>query len=303
MAGQHQENGCPAVLLAVSCRRDQRNSCSTLACAWLASASAETAIDWRVASAWLLAASSLVSASVRLAEPVCSTLIRFFEKSWRICTIERFEPRVEASVRSAFDALLILAIVALAEALSRKSVPGTSEARPRPAASKVTPWMVRVDLPVSLKVSLRSSPFSRLMPLNEASCDVVVICWMTLLYWLTRLARMVCEAASATGAAAAATAVKAAAVPPTAPSVDEAASFVVVNTSLPALFKLADTLFAANAAFNWSRDSLAPKIMLVAVPPPVAAIVSVSPDAMFVPSTKLAAVPTVVADVVDDLVE
>ncbi len=141
------------------------------------------------------------------------------------------------------------------------------------------------------------------MPLNEASCDVVVICWMTLLYWLTRLARMVCEAASATGGEAAATPVKAAAVPPTAPSVAEAASFVVVNTSLPALSKLADTLFAANAAFNWSRDSLAPKVMLVAVPPPVAVIVSVLPDAMFVPSTKLAAVPTVVADVVDDLGE
>src|SRR6266516_701713 len=184
-----------------SCRCDQRNSCSTLACAWLASANAETAIDWRVASAWLFAASSLVSASVRLAEPVCSTLIRFFEKSWRICTIDRFEPRVEACVRNASDALVTLAIVALAEALSRKSVPGASEARPRPAALKVTPLIVRVDLPVSLKVSLRSSPFSRLMPLNEASCAVVVICVMTLLYWLTRLARIICEAASATGAA------------------------------------------------------------------------------------------------------
>src|SRR6266403_3114439 len=199
--GPHQRNGgpCPAVLLAVSCRRDQRRSCNTLACDWLASASAETAIDWRVASAWLLAASSLVSASVRLADPVCSTLIRFFEKSWRICTIDRFGPSVEASVRSAFDALLILAIVALAEALSRKSVPATSGARPRPAASKVTPWMFRMDLPVSLKVSLRSSPFSRLMPLNEASCEVVVICVMTLLYWVTRLARMASNAAAATG--------------------------------------------------------------------------------------------------------
>src|SRR5947207_1255615 len=183
------------------CRRDQRNSCSTLACAWLASASADTAIDWRVASAWLLAASSLVSASVRLAEPVCSTLIRFFEKSWRICTIDRFEPRVEACVRNASEALVILAIVALAEALSRKSVPATSGARPRPAAFKVTPLMVRVDLPVSLKVSLRSSPFSRLMPLNEDSCAGVVICVMTLLYWLTGLARIICEPGSATGAA------------------------------------------------------------------------------------------------------
>src|SRR6266403_2529909 len=178
---------------------DQRNSCSTLACAWLASASAETAIDWRVDSAWLLAASSLVSASVRLADPVCSTLIRFFEKSWRICTTDRFEPRFEACARNELDALVSLVIVALAEALSKKSVPEASEARPRPVASKVTPLMFRVDLPVSLKVSLRSSPFSRLMPLNEASCAVVVICVMTLLYWLTRLARMVCEAASASG--------------------------------------------------------------------------------------------------------
>src|SRR6266403_5176773 len=178
---------------------DQRSSWSTLCWLWLASDSADTAIDCRVDSAWLLAASSLVSASVRLDEPVCSTLIRFFEKSWRICTIDRFEPRAEACVRSAYDALVILVIVALAEALSRKSVPPTSEARPRPAALKVTPLTVRVDLPVSLKVSLRSSPFSRLIPLNEASCEVVVICVMTLLYWLTRLARMVCEAASASG--------------------------------------------------------------------------------------------------------
>src|SRR5689334_83699 len=61
--------------------RYQRRSCNTLACDWLASASAETAIDWRVDSAWLLAASSLVSASVRFDEPVCSTLIRFLLKS------------------------------------------------------------------------------------------------------------------------------------------------------------------------------------------------------------------------------
>src|SRR5213596_3283778 len=77
-----QENGgiSPAVSLCVSCCRDQRRSCSTLCCDWLASASAETAIDWRVDSAWLLAASSLVSATVRFDEPVCSTLISCFEK-------------------------------------------------------------------------------------------------------------------------------------------------------------------------------------------------------------------------------
>src|SRR5260221_13433920 len=62
--------------------------------------------------------------------------------------------------------------------------------------------MLSVDLPVSLKVSFRSSPNSRLMPLNEESCAVVVICAMMLLYWATRLARVVCEIGSASGAAA-----------------------------------------------------------------------------------------------------
>src|SRR5438105_2398235 len=66
------------------CRRFrlvQRSSCSTLCCDWLASDSADVAIDWRVDSAWLLAASSLESASVRADEPVCSTLIRLLLKS------------------------------------------------------------------------------------------------------------------------------------------------------------------------------------------------------------------------------
>ena len=71
----------PAVWLSFHVVRDQRSSCSTLCCDWLASASAETAIDWRVDSAWLLAASSFGSASVRFDAPVCSTLIRFLLKS------------------------------------------------------------------------------------------------------------------------------------------------------------------------------------------------------------------------------
>src|SRR5882762_6227489 len=37
------------------------------------------------------------------------------------------------------------------------------------------------------------------MPLNEESCDVVVICAMMLLYWVTRLARVVCEFGSTSG--------------------------------------------------------------------------------------------------------
>src|ERR1700760_2144982 len=111
--------------------RDQRRSCNTLACDWLASASAETAIDWRVDSAWLWAASSLVSASVRLEAPVWSTLIRFLLKSWRICTIDRFEPRADASVRSVVLAAVNAVNTLLAELLSRKSVPAVRGDRPR----------------------------------------------------------------------------------------------------------------------------------------------------------------------------
>src|SRR5229473_1607234 len=184
------------------CCRDQRRSCSTLACDWLASASAETAIDWRVDSAWLLAASSLVSARVRFEEPVCSTLIRFFEKSWRICTIDRLEPSEEASERSVVEAWVSKVSCLLAEELSRKSVPAVRVARPRPAVLKVTPVMESVDLPVSLNVSFSVSPFNRLMPLKDESCEVVLICASTLLYCATRLERWACEFGSATAAAA-----------------------------------------------------------------------------------------------------
>ena len=61
-----KRRGFPRRLACISCCRDQRRSWSTLCCDWLASASAETAIDGRVDSAWLLAASWFGSASVRL---------------------------------------------------------------------------------------------------------------------------------------------------------------------------------------------------------------------------------------------
>ena len=99
---------------------------------------------------------------------------------------------VEAAVR--LDSTLLV------EALSMKSVPCVRFDRPRPAELKVTPVMFRVDLPVSLNTSLSWSPFSRLTPLNEESCEVVLICARTLLYWVTRLARVAWALASATGA-------------------------------------------------------------------------------------------------------
>src|SRR5438046_1534821 len=107
-------------------------------------------MDWRVDSAWLLAASSLVSASVRLDEPVCSTLIRSLEKAWRICTIERFDPSDDACERSVELAELSAASVLLAELLSIRSVPVTRTDRPRLVGVSARPVMLRVDLPVSL---------------------------------------------------------------------------------------------------------------------------------------------------------
>src|SRR5580698_10924161 len=199
------------------CRRDQRSSCSTLCWDWLASASAETAIDWRVDSAWLSAANSLVSASVRFDEPVCSTSIRLLEKSWRISTIERFEPRLEASERSVLLAEFRLVSTLLVEELSTKSVPCVSADKPRPAELKVTPEIFRVDLPVSSNTSLSWSPFKRLTPLNEESCEVVSICCRMLLYWVTRLARVAWALTSATGAEAVEKVSEFGSVPPMAP--------------------------------------------------------------------------------------
>src|SRR5580698_3471542 len=266
-----------------SCR-DQRSSCSTLCWDWLARESAETAMDWRVDRAWLLAASSLVSASVRFDEPVCSTLIRFLLKSWRISTIDRFEPSADASELSVVLAVFNEASALLAELLSRKSVPAVRVERPRPASLKVTPVMLSVDFPVSSNVRARVSPFNRLTPLKDESCAVVLICCSTLLYCETRLARVACESGSATGAAA----VKplnawllAAAVPPIVPIVEDAALFDVMMLIWPVVLMLACRLLAASAVLSSLSVEISPlpvpKVMLVAVPPPVAPIVSVSP--------------------------
>src|SRR5712664_1777884 len=98
-----------------------------------------------------------------------------------------------AAVFSAVSTLLVAA-------LSMRSEPTVAEPRPRPFGLKVTPAIVEVDLPVSLNTSFSVSPLSRLTPLKDASCAVVVICWMIWLYWATRLARVFCELTSVTAA-------------------------------------------------------------------------------------------------------
>src|SRR5258708_29823143 len=113
--------------------------------------------------------------------------------------MDRFEPKAEAGVRRLVLAEFKLVTTLLVAALSMKSVPLVRFARPRPAALNVTPVMLSVDLPVSLKVSFSVSPFNRLTPLNEASCAVVVIWARMLLYCDTRPERRACADGSRTG--------------------------------------------------------------------------------------------------------
>ena len=53
--------------------------------------------------------------------------------------------------------------------------------------------------------------------MNDASCDVVVICSRMLLYWFTRLLRTACAEASTTGAEAVEKVIALVSVPPIAP--------------------------------------------------------------------------------------
>ena len=105
-----------------------------------------------------------------------------------------------------------------------------------------------------------------------------------LLYWAISPARVACAFGSATGAAAASPLKAwpaAVAVPVIAPIVDEAALLLVVRVMTPVGSMVACRLLAASAALSWFSDDTwpapVPKVMLVAVPPPVAAISSVSP--------------------------
>src|SRR3954451_11805006 len=133
----------------------------------------------------------------------------------------RFEPSEEACDRRVVLALLRLDSTLLVAELSMKSVPAFNFARPRPDELKVTPWMLIDDLPVSLKVSFSVSPLSRLTPLNEASWEVVEIWSRMLLYWATRLARVVCATGSTTGAAGTVKVCVVVSVPPIAPPDEE----------------------------------------------------------------------------------
>src|SRR3954468_4872403 len=76
---------------------------NNLRTAWLACEASDSAVVescCRVCKASRLAPSSLESASVNPSAPLCSVLIIALVKSWRICTVERFEPNAWAWDRS-----------------------------------------------------------------------------------------------------------------------------------------------------------------------------------------------------------
>src|SRR3954451_15765285 len=189
----------------------------------------------------------------------------------------RFEPSAEACDRKVVLALLRFDRTLLVAELSMKSVPEFNFARPRPEELKVTPTMLMVDLPVSLDVSFRVSPPSRLTPLNEASWDVVLIWSRMLLYWATRLARVVCATGSATGAAGMVKVCVVVSVPPieppdVPPSVEDAKSFEAEICSLPLASTVAVRLLACSAELSWASDLTvplvpSPKVTLTAAPP------------------------------------
>jgi len=118
--------------------RDQRSSCSTLCCDWLASDSADTAIDWRVDSA-SLSASELVG--VRQRQVGSAGLQHVDQALVEVLTdLHHGEVRTEGRSFRAQGVAGGVSVVSteFAELLSRKSVPA-SGSTDRDGIVKVTP--------------------------------------------------------------------------------------------------------------------------------------------------------------------
>ena len=137
----------------------------------------------RVCSARRLAASSLVSASVRLAAPVSSVLIIFLVKSVRFCTIDRLEPKAddcERSVPRASDRVDSLA--SIVASLSKAAAPrGAAAGAPGDLAAsnrvrgafhcERLDELVQEDGDAVLQLFLAHAKWRALGDLRPASCD------------------------------------------------------------------------------------------------------------------------------------
>ena len=100
--------------------------------------------------------------------PVCSVLIIALVKSWRICTVDRFEPNAWAWARSVVSAAVRSVEAAVMSAAPPQLFGGVVDAR-SPAALKSTAATVTLEVPVSFSVTVRSELAllsSRLMPLK-----------------------------------------------------------------------------------------------------------------------------------------
>jgi hypothetical protein len=96
-------------------------------------------------------------------------------KSCLVSTTERFEPNFEAWARNVSCAPFRSASAVLI--LPSVWKVSTELEMPRPFELKRTPVMPRLEVESSLKVTVRLSPSSRLMPLKLASMASWSICW------------------------------------------------------------------------------------------------------------------------------
>src|SRR4029079_14660066 len=141
--------------------------------AWLACEASDNAVVescCRVCKASRLAPSSLESAKVSPSAPLCSVLIIALVKSWRICTVERFDPNAWAWDRSLVRPTVKSALARLMSAVVAQLLDELFSARP--VEEKSTALMVTDDEPLSFSVTVRLALFvtsSRLMPLKLES--------------------------------------------------------------------------------------------------------------------------------------
>src|SRR5712671_7359229 len=122
---------------------------NNLRTAWLACEASDSAVVescCRVCKASRLAPSSLESAKVSPSAPLCSVLIMALVKSWRICTVERFEPNAWAWDRSVVRAAVRSVLARPMSVVEPQLLFATFRARPADVIS--TALMVTDDEPL-----------------------------------------------------------------------------------------------------------------------------------------------------------
>ena len=120
--------------------------------------------------------------------PSLSVLTIAALKSRRVCMTDPIAPKVVEAVCNCVSALLTLLSAALTSLLDWKSP--LLAATPSPEEVRSVPLMVTVDVPVSLSVTGRDEPVSKLIPLKPASWAARSICVTSELNCAARLVRV-----------------------------------------------------------------------------------------------------------------